>query len=448
MQYLYALPSSISFRGKGLFGYTFGPLTQKDLEILYIDVEKGHDTFIVSKKIARVYYILDGKGYFTIGGRKYDVNAGMLVEVPPKVEYSYSGKMKLLAVSKPRWFSGNDKITKWNPDVVEGDFPADDESWLRRLARVKIFGKSPMGAYMRLNRQMWRKLPASVTALYPMRLYGTFLHSLARVQGVRGQVFHTFFLRSRPTLELLRRLVARNTETDTLRVAVLGCSTGPEAYSVAWTIRSARPGLNLILYAVDISREALEIAENGVYSLADPQFAGSNMFDDVTAAEMAEIFETERDTVAVKPWIKAGIQWRVGDVRQSEILSALGPQDIVVANNFLCHMDAPMAEQCLRNIARLVAPHGYLFVSGIDLNIREKVAKELGWIPVQELIEEIHEGDPRMTSNWPCHYAGLEPLNKRRQDWKFRYAAAFQIVYEHRERRGGPERAGVAGSLR
>jgi 2-polyprenyl-3-methyl-5-hydroxy-6-metoxy-1,4-benzoquinol methylase len=206
--------------------------------------------------------------------------------------------------------------------------------------------------------------------------------------------------------------------------------------------------LNLILYAVDISRQALEIAKSGVYSLAASQFAGSNMFDDVTEAEMVEIFDREGDAIAVKSWIKEGIQWRVGDVQQSEILSALGPQDIVVANNFLCHMDGPMAEQCLRNIARLVAPHGYLFVSGIDLNIREKVAKELGWIPVQELLEEIHEGDPRMTSNWPFHYAGLEPLNKRRKDWRLRYAAAFQIVHNPRERRDDPEKAGVADSLR
>ena len=65
-----------------------------------------------------------------------------------------------------------------------------------------------------------------------------------------------------------------------------------------------------------------------------------------------------------------------------------------MANNFLCHMDASMAERCLRNIARLVSPHGYLFVSGIDLDIRTKVADDLGWNPLQELLEEIHEGDP------------------------------------------------------
>jgi hypothetical protein len=87
-----------------------------------------------------------------------------------------------------------------------------------------------------------------------------------------------------------------------------------------------------------------------------------------------------------------------------------------------------MAERCLRNIARLVRPYGYLFVSGIDLDVRARVAADLGWLPVEELIEEIHEGDPCNRKLWPFHYVGLEPLDKRRHDWKHRYAAAFQVL--------------------
>jgi hypothetical protein len=44
-------------------------------------------------------------------------------------------------------------------------------------------------------------------------------------------------------------------------------------------------------------------------------------------------------------------------VAESETLDALGPQDILIASNFLCHMYPSMAERCLRNIARLVRPH-------------------------------------------------------------------------------------------
>src|ERR1700751_5470222 len=149
MRYTHSLPVSPSFDGKGLFGYTFGPLQQKDLEIYYIDVEKGHDTFMVSKRITRVYYVISGSGYFTISDRRYDVSRGMLVEVPPKVEYSYSGKMKLIAVSKPRWFNGNDRYTKWNPDVVGHDSACavDGGSWLTRVVRLSIFAKSPVSFY-------------------------------------------------------------------------------------------------------------------------------------------------------------------------------------------------------------------------------------------------------------------------------------------------------------
>ena len=161
-RYTHSRPLLHSFDGKGLFGYTFGPLRQKDFDIYYIEVEMGHDTFMVSKRITRVYYVLSGSGYFTIGDRRYDVSDGMLVEVPPKVEYSYSGKMKLIAVCKPRWFKGNDRYTKWNPDVIQGDLPlvANDGSW-------KIFGKSLINTYLVLNGRLWRKLPACFPLLVP-----------------------------------------------------------------------------------------------------------------------------------------------------------------------------------------------------------------------------------------------------------------------------------------
>ena len=446
MQYVHLLPTSPSFTNKGLVGYAFGPLRREDLEVIYIDVENGHDTFMISKKISRIYYVLSGSGYFTIADRRHDVGAGTLVEIPPKVEFSYSGKMKLIAFCTPRWFARNDTFTKWNPDVVPWGDLANGEnrrSWLTQLARLRVFGKSPVGAFLRLNQRLWNRLPVSVTALGPVHSYGHFLHALARVQAPRSQAFATHFLRNRPLLELIRRLVEQRIDAETLRVAVLGCSTGAEAYSVAWTIRSARPTLKLVMHAVDISSLAVEAGKAGIYSLAASPLTDTDIFERMTKAEIAELFDRHRDEVAVRSWIKEGIEWKVGNVAEPEIVDALGEQDIVIANNFLCHMDDTMAERCLRNFARLVTPHGYLFVSGIDLDVRTKVASDLGWHSVQELLEEIHEGDPGMRTLWPCHYAAVEPLNKNRQDWKIRYAAAFQVVPSGEVARGGGERAVV-----
>jgi len=429
MQYVHSLPILPSFDGKGLFGYTFGPLQQRNVEIYYIDAEKGHDTFMRSKRITRIYYVLCGTGYFTIANQRYDVHPGMLVEVPPKVEYSYSGTMKLIGVSIPRWFNGNDTHTKWNPDVgIQRGMPGPfgGGPWLRRLTgrliRLKPFGKSPVAAFLRLNQRVWNNVPESITSRGPIRSYGDFLHKLARINNARAQAFATFFFRNRPQLELIRRLVQRRTEAEMLKVAVLGCSLGAEVYSVAWAIRSARPDLKLILHAIDISRKAVEIGKWGTYPVA------SNLFERMTEAEIDDLFDRNRDVATVKPWIREGIEWHIGDVRDPEMMDVLGPQDIVVANNFLCHMDARSAEKCLRNIACLVRPCGYLIVCGIDLNVRTRVAEDLGWNPLQELLEEIHQGDPCMKTFWPWHYAGLEPLNKGRRDWRLRYAAAFQLV--------------------
>src|ERR1700745_3901968 len=111
MPYIYTPPTAASFTGKGLWGYTFGPLNQKDLEVYYIEAERGHDVFMISKKITRIYYVLSGSGQFTIADQKYDVTPGTLIEIPPKVEYCYSGKMTLIALSRPRGFNGNDTFT-------------------------------------------------------------------------------------------------------------------------------------------------------------------------------------------------------------------------------------------------------------------------------------------------------------------------------------------------
>lgn len=430
MGYVYTLPSSPSFDGKGLVGYNFPPLLrQRDLEVYYIDVQKGHDTFMVSRKITRTYYILRGSGYFTIANRRYDVGPGMLVEVPPKIEYSYSGQMRLIGLSRPRWFYGNDRHTRWNPDVIAGDAPAPPvgRRSLARLARLRIFGKSPINAYLRLNRVLWNNLPACVVAAPPIRSYGNFLHRLARMQGGRGQAFATFFLRNRPQLELIRRLAARRSNDDPLRVAVFGCSTGAEVYSVAWTIRSERPDVSLILHAVDISKQAIEIGRRGSYPLADLQLTNTDIFERVTESETKELFDRDGDIMRVKSWLREGIEWSVGDAATPEILDSLGQHDLVVANNFLCHMQPEMAARCLRNIARLVRPHGFLLVSGIDLDIRASVARDLGWRAIGELLEEIHEGDPCMRSLWPFHYVGLEPLDKNRPEWRLRYATAFKV---------------------
>jgi mannose-6-phosphate isomerase-like protein (cupin superfamily) len=136
MPYVLAASSSPSFAMKGLTGYEFQPLKDQDFAVHIVDVHKGHDTFQISKALTRIFYIIEGTGVFTIDNQKYDVVSGLLVEVPPGVEYSYSGSMRILLVSHPRWFEGNERTTRMNPDVVsEGGVVGLTGNQLKRYLR-------------------------------------------------------------------------------------------------------------------------------------------------------------------------------------------------------------------------------------------------------------------------------------------------------------------------
>jgi hypothetical protein len=90
-------------------------------------------------------------------------------------------------------------------------------------------------------------------------------------------------------------------------------------------------------------------------------------------------------------------------------------------------MEPDAATSCLREIAKMVKPGGHLFVSGIDLDVRTRVAVEMGWRPVPDLLREVHNGDGSIRRGWPVEYWGLEPLDDHRADWKVRYASVFEV---------------------
>ena len=200
----------------------------------------------------------------------------------------------------------------------------------------------------------------------------------------------TLFLRNRPALELMRRLVHDKAQGATVRTAVLGCSIGVEVYSILWTLCPARPDLEIVVHAVDISRDVLDVAERGIYSPEASAMVGSSIFEALSEAELLDIFDWEGDQGRVKAWVVMESRGRSATRAIPSSRPHWGSHELVVASNFLCHMDARSAERCLRNLVRLVSPGGFLFVTGVDLDVRTKVALDLRWEPVPELRTEVH----------------------------------------------------------
>jgi chemotaxis methyl-accepting protein methylase len=302
--------------------------------------------------------------------------------------------------------------------------------------------------YIAMSALVWSHLPAGLRYRRAAQAYGLHLHGLTRLRGSRTvPAVTTFFFRNRPLLELLIRLLSQRPQGASVTIAVIGCSKGAEVYSIIHALRRARPDLTVNVSALDVSRDIVDFAKAGVYSLASCEPSGkqdseysssevpeqtfkdqpSSMFERVASSEMNELFDRRGNCVKIKPFYRRGITWYVADARDVTLTRILNVHDVVFANNFLCHLSDDDAESCLRNLARLVKPSGYIFVSGADLDIRSKIARELGWQPVKELMKEIHEGDPSLCSGWPLQRWGLEPFNPKRPDWQTRYAAVFSV---------------------
>jgi len=293
--------------------------------------------------------------------------------------------------------------------------------------------------YLRSTGCIWRSIfqPALVW-------YGAHLHSLVLKFVDRRQNHSTFFFRNRAEIELIRRLADQASHGSRIDMAIFACSKGAEVYCIAWALKTARPDLTIKLRAIDISQEVVEFAKRGVYSLRgeddkrDAAKSGVATFSDqppgyspfmfMSESEKNAMFDRDADVVRIKPWIKEGIIWQCADAGDPELTSLIPLQDMVIANRFLCHMQPAAAERILRNISRVVKPGGYLFVSGIDLDVRMRVAQDLKWDAITELMKEVHDGDPSIRDGWPFDYWAKEPLDASRGDAAIRYASAFKIV--------------------
>lgn len=314
---------------------------------------------------------------------------------------------------------------------------------LAGLSQWRVLRRVLGRPYFLVNAWIWKQFAARHESWAFVRAYGTHLHLLSQMRMPGVQSTTTYFFRNRPALALLLQLLDQTPIGSTVNLAVAGCSTGAEVYSISYVVRCARPDLTLNISAFDISEEVLQIAEAATYPLGDDdnsQTGGvgssrdqpSPIVERMSCREMELLFDREDDHVRIKSPFRQGIAWRLGDAGDPRFIDAVGVQDFVVANNFLCHMRPGEAEACLRALGRLTKPCGYLFVSGVDLDMRSKVARELGWSPVTKLIGDIHEGDESLRRGWPLEYWGLEPFDRRRKDCQLRYASVFQMSPESR----------------
>lgn len=282
--------------------------------------------------------------------------------------------------------------------------------------------------------RIWKRIPPRLHSAPLVHSYGSFLHRRTcaskhrRTLNPDFTIFNTFFLRNAPHFDVLQLLMCERPHGSVVRIASIGCSSGAELYTARWVISSARPDLQITATGVDLNDLALAKAESGLYSRHEHELMRlqEGALDRLCDGPPTALFIREGDLLRISPWLMVNNSWVLRDACDTSLAEAIGSYDVVLANNMLCHMYDSQADACMRNIATLLSPGGYLFIYGVDLDVKTRVVKSLGLQPVDDKIEETYLADWNALAHWPFTYWGSEPLNKRRRDWKVRYAAVYQ----------------------
>ncbi|WFU11967.1 CheR family methyltransferase (plasmid) [Rhizobium sp. CB3090] len=285
----------------------------------------------------------------------------------------------------------------------------------------------------RLCRAFWEAIPSPIRRTPFMFRTGRYIYRRFTRNTVRVQSHYTHFMRNPPLLSVIGALASGYPRNGDVKVASIGCSTGAELYSVLFAIKRARSDLHLTAHGADISDTVVEVARRGVYYPDVPAAEGSLYAagrPEVASADvpaLVEILEPLPDgSLRVKEWLRQGITWLTADATDGGLLDLVGRQHFLLANNFMGPMDDLMAERCLRNMTRLVAPGGYLVVDGIDLDVKTKVLKASGFRPVLTRQHEIWVSE-ESKSGWPWLRWAREPLDSSAPDCAWRYSVIFHF---------------------
>ena len=156
-----------------------------------------------------------------------------------------------------------------------------------------------------------------------------------------------------------------------IRIWSAGCSSGEEPYSIAMLAREAglQPGVDLRVYASDISRRMLAKARRGVYREASFR---------ETAPRMRRKYFVEKD-----------VQWRISDEIKRDIdfihlnlldrskIALLGTMDVILCRNVIIYFDLPTKSDVIDIFYEKLHPGAHLLLGHSESLINLSTSFEL-----------------------------------------------------------------------
>lgn len=174
----------------------------------------------------------------------------------------------------------------------------------------------------------------------------------------------TQFFRNEESFDALKqqvipKLFEGKTEDDTLRIWVVGCSTGEEVYSLAMllheyaseTARAPR----IQIFASDLSPDALQTARKGVYP--------ASIERDISPDRLRRFFEQRQQSYALKQEFRNEVIFSQHSVLRDPPFSRI---DLISCRNVLIFLNRSAQQRVLQTFHYALEPEGYLFLGSSE----------------------------------------------------------------------------------
>lgn len=276
-----------------------------------------------------------------------------------------------------------------------------------------------------IARQLYRHVGKDWVIGFILVPYGRMRQRALRARCPRSDCHtYTSFYRSPPQLDALCGPVLSRLEekgADPLSILVLAGSNGAEAYTLASEIRARRPDLDFHIKASDLHEHTVRHAEKATYTLNEIT-QGLPVPEDF----LERTFDLVDGLFVVKPEIRALVSFETADLLAPEIVDRFRPADIVFVQNVLFHLPPDMARKAFANVLRLLKPGAFLFIEGMELDMRSELTKAADLVPLDYRVKEIYEYSRRhIPTFWWRHYFGNEPYSRLSSNRIARYSTIF-----------------------
>ena len=318
--------------------------------------------------------VLSGTGHDGADGLKAIVKAGGygLVQTPetaqydgmPKAAIETSAVADVMPVDKMGGFLT--RFANNHYKIQASDF--DPETINHLVENISVQTGVDLKGFKKttLDRRVVRRM--SVLSINHLQEYFSYVcnnHEEAQRFTDSLSIAVTEFFRDKPIFEYVgsvfeQLLKNRKSDKDVLRLWVVGCATGQEAYSMAILLHEAIEILNIHadfhLFATDISDKLINEARRGIFAAEDVA--------EMDPMILKKYFEQRGNYYFITRMVRENIYFSTHNVIKDPPFSNI---DFVSCRNVLIYLKAEAKNIALQNIAYALKPEGRFLIGNNEL---------------------------------------------------------------------------------